>query len=341
MQFSYICRNALLMKIYFFFPAFCIPLFAFGDNPIDTSYIKIFKERFNIVGEIYSKSVEFSIKPFTKTDSIDLREIKYKPNVRSYFGISAYYKGWGGGFSVNISNSKRNDSLYGKTQYWDYRLALRWRKFGTTGYIRYYKGFYLDAPDRFDTTWNGGAYPNRGDMEFTAMGLNAYYLFNSEKFSMQAALSQSEKQKHTAGSFLLSSDFQLSLVRADSSLIPLCDEKNYYEMQGFNEMFSSSLSLTLGYARNFVLGKKKNSYICPMLFIGPGIQQKKMKVEKGYVNDNSSFFKTNFKLAFGRNASVVYYGMIFDADSNFMSAEYINFKTVVLLVDFFIGYRFG
>lgn len=82
-----------------------------GGNPFDTTYIKVFKQNFTVVTDIYAKGIDFSISPYLQIDSIDLREIKYLPNVSSYYGLFASYKGWGLGVSLKIPSSVKSDSI--------------------------------------------------------------------------------------------------------------------------------------------------------------------------------------------------------------------------------------
>ncbi len=81
-----------------------------GGNPFDTTYIKVFKQNYTVVTDIYAKGINFSINPYTHIDS---RIIKYTPNVSACLGLSASYKGGALGVSFKIPNSRKNDNLYG------------------------------------------------------------------------------------------------------------------------------------------------------------------------------------------------------------------------------------
>ncbi|MFH0867520.1 MAG: DUF4421 family protein [Bacteroidota bacterium] len=316
-----------------------LPLcFVHAGNPFDTTYIRVFKQNYTVVTDIYTKGIDFSISPYLQIDSIDLREIKYMPNVRSYYGLSASYKGWGLGVSLKIPSPVNSDSIYGKTTFYDYKLSLHKRKFGGTCYLRYYKGFYLYNPAFFDTTWKGGVVPHRDDMEIATLGFNAYYLFNNKKFSMKSLLSQSERQRKSASSFILQGDVFASFLQSDSTLIPYSDKSYYQDLKGFQDMFLYSISVMGGYAYCWII---KKFYVCPMLFLGPGYQHKLMNADKGTIIMDNAFLKSDFKLAVGHNAEYVYGGMFFDIDSNFMPVKYANFKSSVFMIDFFIGVRFG
>lgn len=256
-----------------------LPICLLGQLKYDTSYIHVFKEKYTVVADIYAKGIDFSLSPYLHIDSVDSRTVKYVPNVSTYLGLSASYMGWGLGISIPVPTSVKSDSIYGKTTFYDYKLSLHKRKFGGTGYVRYYKGFYLDNPSLFDTTWKGGAVPHRNDMLIATLGLNAYYLFNHDQFSMKSVFWQSERQRKTAATFILMTDIYASILESDSSIIPSSDEIYYQDLRGFQDMFMYSVALMGGYAHCNVISDYY--YVCPMLYIGPGYQHKIMNAENG------------------------------------------------------------
>jgi len=329
-----------MKKIFFYIITFYFlcSVKGFGSVPFDTSYIHVFKQNYTVVADIYGKQVNFSLNPYMKIDSVDSRQIKYIPNVSSYFGISASYKGWGIGVSFPVPTSVKSDSIYGKTTFYDYKFSLNKRKFGGTAYLKYYNGFYLNNPALFDTTWKGGVVPHRNDMQFATLGLNAYYIFNNQQFSMKSVLSQTERQSKTAATFLLMTDVYASVIESDSSLIPLSDELYYQDLKGFQDMFLYSFAVMGGYAHCNVISD--NYYVCPMVYIGPGFQHKLMNADAGVIKKDNLFLKSDFKFAAGYNAENAYLGILFDVESNLMPAKYANFKSTVLSVDFFVGCRF-
>lgn len=315
-----------------------LPVYLLGQLKYDTSYIHVFKEKYTVVADIYAKGIDFSLSPYLHVDSIDSRTVKYIPNVSAYMGLSASYMGWGLGVSAPVPSSVKSDSIYGKTTFYDYKLSLHKRKFGGTGYVRYYKGFYLYNPSLFDTTWKGGVVPHRNDMLIATLGLNAYYLFNHDKFSMKSVFWQSERQRKTASTFVLMTDLYASILESDSSIIPSSDEIYYQDLKGFQDMFMYSMALMGGYAHCSVISDYY--YVCPMLYIGPGFQHKIMNAENGKIITDNAFLKTDFKLAVGYNAETAYMGLLLDIDSNIMPSKFANFKSTVMMIDFFVGCRF-
>lgn len=327
-----------LYKLFFLTVIFLIAETSFAGNPIDTTFIKSFKQNYVFQADIYNKKLSFSINPKSQFDSIKSRIIKYNPNVDNYFGISLSYKGWGLGLSVKLPNSRLSDSIYGKTNFSDYKFSLHKRKFGGTAFLKYYQGFYLSNPGLFDTAFIDGVVPHRSDLVYGTVGFNAYYLFNNKRFSMKSLFSQNERQKKTAATFLIQSDFHFSFIESDSSLIPSSDEKYYIAMKGFQDMYMYSASMMAGYAHNNIISDYY--YICPMFSVGPGYQYRMFNTENGVINGSNFFIKSNFKFAAGYNADVAYMGMLLDIDSNLMPAHNVNLKSTTFTLNFFVGYRF-
>jgi hypothetical protein len=311
----------------------------YAGHPYDSLYIGQYKQKYNIKTDFFIKAISLSFSTNTIDTSSLTHIVTYLPNIKACYSISMSGKGWGAGFAFKLPTLGEYGKVMGKTKYTDFKFSYLMRELGFITYYRNYKGFFLSQPKLLDPTWNGGAYPQRGDLHFTSMGMGGYYLFNEGKFSMKAVLSHTEKQKISAGSFLMFADAQLSRVSADSSIIPPGEELKYEKMSGLKGYSFASLSLMGGYAYNFVFFR--NFYICPMLNIGTGYQLRKMDVDEGEVNRNNAFLTSNFKLAYGYRGKIIYVGALFEWDSNQMVADAISLNASTYLSSFFIGFRFG
>jgi len=321
--------------IYVIFCSFSL----YAGHPYDSLYIGQYKQKYNIKTDFFIKAISLSFST-NKIDSSSLTHIvTYLPNIKACYGISMSGKGWGAGFAFKLPTIGKYGKVMGKTKYTDFKFSYLLREIGFDTYYRNYQGFFLSQPKLLDPTWNGGAYPQRSDLHYTSMGLGGCYIFNEKKFSMKAFLSHTEKQKKSAGSFLMYVDAQLSRVKADSSIIPPGEELKYKSMRGLKGYSSASLSLLGGYAYSFVF--LRNFYISPMLNIGTGYQLRNMDVDEGDVNRNNVFLTSNFKLAYGYRGKIIYVGVLFEWDSNEMVADAISLNASTYLASFYIGFRFG
>ncbi len=315
-----------------------LPFAAHAGFPGDSLYIHVFKQNYNIQGNIYTNKINFSLNPSMHIDTIDSRKILYEPNIGYYLGLSLSYKMFAMSLSFAIPGANNNDSVAEKTSSQNVSVSVNERMYGGTAYYEKYKGFFLDNPGIFSSLWHGNNFPQRNDIEYTTYGINTYYLFNNTRFSMKAIMSQSERQQRTAGTFLVRLDGCYSTIHADSSIIPKSDEKYYQDMRGLHNMNFYDACLLGGYAHCTVI--RKDYYICPMLYSGPGVIRKLISSNSGDFETDNLFLKVDFKFAAGYNAKVSFLGVLFDSESDFMPAKFINFKTTVFSISFFVGYRF-
>ena len=65
-------------------------------------------------------------------------------------------------------------------------------------------------------------------MEVLSVGLNAFYIFNSERFSYKAAFVRNQIQLKSAGSLIIGASFDMFILDADSSIVPP-ELSNYFD----------------------------------------------------------------------------------------------------------------
>jgi hypothetical protein len=86
------------------------------------------------------------------------------------------------------------------------------------------------------------------------IGLSAYHLSNSDKFSYKAAFTQRDWQIRSAGSFLYGGEIHYGVVRGDSALVPFGASPDYVQA-GIDKIQFFSIGPGIGYAYTLVLGK--------------------------------------------------------------------------------------
>lgn len=308
-------------------------------NPIDSLYIARFPRIYSLKLFVDSRNTEFSLRPSTQIDSIRSKTIVYAPNLSYSIGVAATYKFFGLSLSLRIPNSNRDESKYGKTLYRDLQIHMYRPKIGAVAYYKMYKGFYNQLPRNILPNWNrGDAMPIRPDIYMRNIGADAFYVFNDKKFSLRAAYRQTEKQIRSASSFLLRADFDLVDVYGDSSLLPLSVDKYFGTMQGLKELSFTSVGLMAGFIGTKVV--KRDFYITPSLFVGPGYNIKYYGAKNGDVYHNNFSMKVNARLGAGHNTNKYIYGFFLEADANIMPEKDIQFKSTFLILNVFCGRRF-
>lgn len=241
----------------------------------DTSFIGIPAYKWNLRFQVVNK---FSSTTFISAiDSIP--EARFKPNENFGIGAGIFYKGFGGYLGFSLPSTAQDLRSKGRTRRLDIQINQYGKKLGIDAQFQYFKGFYLANSREFvPKIVLNQPHILRPDLRSFTLGLSGYWIFNSKKYSIKAAFIQTEKQKKSAGSFLLGYATSLYAFNADSAILPesfrLPGQDEDYQMGRF-----VSASLSLGYAYCFVMGK--DWYFNIALMGGGGLLHSKVSYESG------------------------------------------------------------
>ena len=169
----------------------------------------------------------------------------------------AYYRGWGLSYGRSINNpdaSQFTFTSYGQTLGIDLNLQ---RSKGMECEISVHDAQNLPIYDEILDATNGNG-------SFSLLNINAYYVFNSRRFSYSAALGQSSMQMHDAGSFFLGmSYYQTALDVSGSRLATYLNAKRC-------EITTRQVAIGMGYGYNHVSSDKRfllHGSAMPMLLV--------------------------------------------------------------------------
>jgi len=327
----------MLKKNYFFIFLF-LSITSYCQD-YDTNYVQPYKHKLNIRTLLFTKSASFSIKSTSNIDSLNSKTVKYIPNVASLFGLGLSYKYFSMIFAFKLPISDAQLNKYGKTTYSDMQINIYKRKYLFSGYIRNYKGFYINKPkeiypDLADTLPN----PSRRDLNYYSMGMECYYFFNNSKYSLKSSFSNVERQLKSASSFLLKGDMSYSYIEGDSCIIPYTQNDKFGNLKGLNYFGFASIGITAGYTYNFVI--KRNFYINPFLFTGIGVQIKEFNADLGKSSSIAGYGNSGLRISAGYNGNRYYLGLILDLAGSSQNQEQIKFETSTFLLALKAGFRF-
>lgn len=223
---------------YFIFCLFILIAPLNGFSQIDTTYVKKYKENFAL-------KITTSNKFVSLLHDNNINEVTYDPNRPITIGLGFNYKKMGMSFSYGLgflSNEKK-----GKTESFDIQYHNYGSKFTFDIIGQVYKGFYNDDYELND---NYMVYNNLKAIKF---GFFGQYIFNSSKFSYNAAFSQRGIQAKSAGSFLLGGGLYFSQINSD---LP-----NFFSDSTQTMLQNIQMGTTIGYAYTWVFLKKINCSI--------------------------------------------------------------------------------
>ena len=238
------------------------------------------KETKKLPDNIEAIHSKFSFAPFYVNEysfiSIDSRKydrpaIYYKPNVIGSLGATVGIKNFSFSYAFNLPRP----SLYGKTNFTQFILNFQKRIIGLSLYFLKYKGLYLKNPEDFGIHYSNQDYPIRPDIRLLSFGFKTHFVF-TKSFSINAAFKQNERQKKTAGSFMIMFGDQFIKLTADSSLI-VPSEQSYYEVADkVKDLNLNTFYVAPGAGYTFVF--KHHISFTTILLTGVGFQMKFYKM---------------------------------------------------------------
>lgn len=304
----------------------------------DTNYIKNQKRRLTIAVPIAKKFYGFNL-----TDLEKKRTMRFSPNNYYHVGFNFSNIILTFGFSPGIKFGAKPDR--GTTKSRDFQLILIGRKVITDLNYQSYKGFYIYNTSDFRTNESStDTIVVRPDINVTSFGINTYYVFNSEKYSLRGAFSFTDVQKKSAGSFMAGIYHSHVVFSSnDSSFIRYPFINNFSPaLSEINQVSQISAGLSGGYGHTFVIYKKFSFAIAFNVGIGG------QKTYYRTIGGQDKSFRINLATAINAKNALRYDNMRFFAgvlatyDGNFAFNEVMfnNTKYIARIVGF-VGYRFN
>ncbi len=240
--------NSFLFSLAIIFcNALIIPSFAKAQKPLDhdTTYYVTYPG--TLVGRFYFSKKYAS---FTLPASNDGQDLEYKANTLLTMGIGATYNN----LTLNLAygfNFLNSNNDKGKTKGIDLQAHLFPHKWALDLIAIKHTGLSFAPKNSTGDSYNY----YRPDIQQLFIGFSGYRVFNPQRFSFNAAMTQNEWQKKSAGSLLLGGLAYYGQIKGDSSLIPKQDENYFPKAAGINNVSFISIGLGGGYAYTLVIAK--------------------------------------------------------------------------------------
>lgn len=293
----------------------------------------------------YSNNFIVRLYTLTKFNSLTIedpqanRALLLEPNGVTNLGIGFNYKTVGVGLTFGLPQSVESERLYGSTSRFDLQGSIYGSKLGGDGYLQYYKGYYNANPGDF-IDWPNEEFPQLSDMQVLSLGLSAFYIFNSNKYSYRAAFVRDEMQIRGAGSFLLGTFAYYDDTRTENGFIPQEFPDSVKSIVDLKEISNLAVGVSAGYAYNFVFWEK--------LIVGlaaiPGFGYQRVHIRD--LNDaegieNQPVAQILIKASIGYDIGKLYFSS--QGSVNFRNISYKIYEFGLSTEQFRVvaGYRFG
>lgn len=211
-----------------------------------------------------------------------------------YFGWKWIFLGWSIDlkdlFAKEKGSNKKTEigfSLYSSKLGGD----IYFRKSGSDFKLRSTTGIFSKQSTRYDQNIDG--------FSVNIKGVNAYWVFNHQKFSYPAAFSQSTNQRRSVGSLIAGFSYSQHEINLDYEKLPTDVSSRLSDALKFKEINYSDYSLSFGYAYNWVFAR--NCLVA--ISITPALAYKKSRLDTEE-KDFPTLKKINFDVI--SRAGIVY-----------------------------------
>ncbi len=308
-----------------------------GPPAFDTNYVAS-----------YRSSLTLSL--LTKYQSVDVdieqdegRSLSFSANTTEQYGLGLNYKWLSAEVTFNVPALDGYDPELGQSRSRGFGLGYTGRKLWARGFWNKTTGYYLNEPEHWVADWETGDRPiTRGDLASETYMLSVNYaLSGKRRFSQNAALFQMERQKRSAGTFVVGFSGWRSLVDADSSILSAALVDTFQLASGFRSVERTLIGLTVGYTHTFSLWRK--GFIHAALLPGLGYVHQSIRTPATEALTGTGIGAvTEFKLGAGYNGDRWYTALTTAFYySTTPIAEHLNLATNYGFVRFAIGIRLG
>jgi hypothetical protein len=298
-------------------------------------YIRQFGEYWNLKAISTQKTFTLSLRDKNLKDVT----MYYAPNLGAYLGLGIYIFDIGIDVSFRVPPSDVENELYGNSSGTDLQLHMYTRRLGVDLGYQDYKGFYLENPEDFYTGWSqADSLPHKADMEAKSISLGSVYVFNTNRYSFPSIFTHTESQLRSAGSFILSGQFNHSNLSDPVSIVSEVPNNQIDLLDSLYKITSTSLNVLPGYTYNLVI--KRTFYLSLSLSAGIGYESFAYTTQKKTVRDNSIDLAYVWRVGAGYNGNRLFFGLSGYTNSNETKIEGLTISTSSGFVKVFLGYRF-
>lgn len=239
---------------------FTYSIHAQHHDSLRNQYVKRYPDHSFIYPLIKQRSSSFSV----QRRNLDREAITFRPNHSVSMGLGLYVFDVGVELSFNVPMDERSSAQFGTSDVRDLSGLIVGNNWGLDFFTQKYKGFYVAGLARIFPNDNGVAV--RSDISLRSTGVNGFYIFNKQKFSLRSAYNFAERQFRSGGSWALSGTLNTSSFESDTVVLTSRLRGQVGLEKTYGDLTFTTFSLAPGYTYNFIY---KNWFLNFSLAIGP------------------------------------------------------------------------
>ena len=211
----------------------------------DSNYILNYQEKFGLRILASQKYASVNLR-----SAVDGHNLHYHANPKLNLGIGGSYKNVTLNLTLGAGYLNNND--IGKTKGIDFQIHFTPYKWEIDLLTSFHKGNYLSPKGYLSA--NPEKYYYRPDVKLDLIGIAAYRVANPQRFSPEAALTQTDWQIKSAGSLLYGGEANYGLLKGDSSVFP-ANSVHDINSNKVNKIEFINVGVGIGYAYTLVIEK--------------------------------------------------------------------------------------
>jgi hypothetical protein len=268
----------------------------------------------------------------------NVRGMAYLPNFAPKLGPRIYYRGAGMTATFALPIPQAELDRRGHTTEVSFIFNPFQRQFGFDFYYQHYQGFYEDNPLTELRTDKPDAYPQLPDAAITNAGVNAYYIFRPEHYSLAAAFNQTEFQTLSGGSWLINPFYNHLSLAVGSIFIPGSDPSGPQSAPAMQGGTFDTLGVGAGYGYAYIY---QRCFVTLQGAVGIGPQFQEIDHDDGSEDRNLAFAaKMNVNLSGGYNWKTYLTGVKILVDSLSAQVGSVQMYSSLVSGQFFFGGHF-
>lgn len=267
-----------------------------------------------------------------------IQGVAYVPDFHPRLGPRLFWKEYSLTVTFALPIPEVEQRRRGNTDQTEVLLNSYWRQNALDLYYLRIRGFYIASPWQEFSAHKPERYPQVPDAVVSSFGFNWYYVFNPERYSLKAGFDQTEFQKESGGSWLVSPFYNHLEMSLGTRFINGIDDDRVTELPKLASGRFETAGASMAYAYSYIYGR---AFASAMMGAGLGAQYQKIgRTSAGTVENLSGALKINVNGALGFNLKSWVGGVKFILDS--LSADVSGTEVASNLVSgqFFFGARF-
>lgn len=303
-----------------------------SPDSIRATYVESFHDYFFLYPLLKQRSTAVEIK---RSDNKS-QALTFRPNNAFTGGLGLYLFELGVEVTFAIPVDQQKNTLYDTSKAFDLQLNMLTNHWGADIFYQNYRGFYVTDPT--NPVPANMPLPKRGDMVTENLGLNGIYFFNKRKFSFRSSYNFAERQRKSAGSFLLAGTLNSYHLQTDSALYGKKYEALFGKESDVTEFRATSFSVSPGYSYTLVF---HNFFLNSSLSLGPALNFVNYEVQDALYQARKINGFSDIRIAFGYNGARFFSGVTFVSQSRYTKFNEVQLSASSTTFRMLMGYRFG